>query len=199
MNKKVQKSMTKQSYVDKDMTIGDVVEKYPESADIMLEHGLHCIGCHVNPFETIEMGAKSHGIDDKTIEKMIKDINKKISETSNESMKMPKDETIEITEIAISKTKELIKKENKDQSYGLRIGITEGGCAGFSYNFSFENKKRDDDKLIEKKGLKIFIDKEAMSKLSGSTIDFVDTLHGSGFKVKNPNAHTSCGCGNSFG
>jgi hybrid cluster-associated redox disulfide protein len=59
--------------ITKDMTLGEVVQKYPETIPIMLEHGLHCIGCHVAAFETIEQGATSHGID---VEKLLKDMNK---------------------------------------------------------------------------------------------------------------------------
>ena len=61
--------------ITKDMKLGDVVEKYPEAARIMLKHGLHCIGCHVAAYETIEEGCSSHGMSKKDIEKMIKEMN----------------------------------------------------------------------------------------------------------------------------
>jgi len=65
--------------VTKDMTLGEVVNKYPDAAQIMLKYGLHCIGCHVASFETIEQGCKSHGMDDKQIEKMLKEINEALT------------------------------------------------------------------------------------------------------------------------
>ncbi|MFH1505374.1 MAG: DUF1858 domain-containing protein [archaeon] len=72
--KKPVKKDTKQ-HVNKDMTIGEVVQKYPASAVIMMGHGMHCIGCHVAAWETIEQGCKGHGMDDEQIAKMIDEIN----------------------------------------------------------------------------------------------------------------------------
>jgi len=67
--------------ITKDTTIGDLVQKYPKAAEVLLEYGLHCIGCHVSPFETIEQGFKGHGIDDeKKIEEAVKKINEIIKE-----------------------------------------------------------------------------------------------------------------------
>ena len=64
-----------QQLVSKEMTIGDVVTKYPIAADIMLNHGLHCIGCHMSAMETIEQGCLGHGMDEKMIDEMLKEIN----------------------------------------------------------------------------------------------------------------------------
>lgn len=65
--------------IKKDMTLGDVIEKFPESAAVMMSHGLHCVGCHVASYETIEQGAKAHGMSDKELEKMMKELNKAVS------------------------------------------------------------------------------------------------------------------------
>lgn len=65
--------------INKSMTLGEVVEKFPESAEVMMNYGLHCIGCHVASWETIEQGALGHGMDEKEIEKMVNEINEKIS------------------------------------------------------------------------------------------------------------------------
>jgi hybrid cluster-associated redox disulfide protein len=65
--------------VTKNMTLGEVVEKYPASAVIMMKYGLHCVGCHAASWETIEQGAKAHGMSSKEIDKMLKEINKEIS------------------------------------------------------------------------------------------------------------------------
>ena len=65
-------------YIAKDMPIGEAVKKHPEAAVVMMSYGLHCIGCHVAAYETIEQGCKGHGLDDKTIDKMINDINEAI-------------------------------------------------------------------------------------------------------------------------
>jgi hybrid cluster-associated redox disulfide protein len=66
--------------VTKKMTLGEVVSKYPEAAEVMLNHGLHCVGCHVALWETIEQGALAHGMNEKELKEMLEEINKKINE-----------------------------------------------------------------------------------------------------------------------
>ncbi len=70
--------MTKEN-INKSMTLGEVVEKFPESAEVMMNYGLHCIGCHVASWETIEQGALGHGMGEKEIEKMVNEMNERIS------------------------------------------------------------------------------------------------------------------------
>ncbi|MBU0530368.1 MAG: DUF1858 domain-containing protein [Candidatus Aenigmatarchaeota archaeon] len=74
--------MTKK--ITKDMKLGEAIEIFPESTQVLLEHGLHCVGCHANPYETIEEGAKAHGMDDEQIEEMVAEINKSISKHKKE-------------------------------------------------------------------------------------------------------------------
>ena len=66
--------MKKETFT-KDMNIGEIIEKFPQSAEVMLKYGLHCIGCHVSPYESLKMGCKGHGISDKDTDKMVKEIN----------------------------------------------------------------------------------------------------------------------------
>ncbi|MDO8581314.1 MAG: DUF1858 domain-containing protein [bacterium] len=68
-----------QQLVTKDMLLGSVVADYPEAAEVMLEYGLHCVGCFANMYDTVEIGAKVHGMTDEEIEKMLKDVNERIS------------------------------------------------------------------------------------------------------------------------
>ena len=105
---------------------------------------------------------------------------------------------VEMTPNAIVKVKEIMKTEGKD-NHALRIKIFPGGCAGFMYDFSFEKVSANEDKTIIIDGLKIFIDYNTLQFLKGSTIDYLETLHGSGFNVTNPNFTHSCGCGKSHG
>jgi iron-sulfur cluster assembly accessory protein len=80
----------------------------------------------------------------------------------------------------------------------LRLAVTGGGCSGFSYNFALDETRMDDDVLVEEGGAKILIDPVSLDFLAGSEIDFTDDLMGQAFKVNNPNATSSCGCGTSF-
>ena len=99
---------------------------------------------------------------------------------------------------AASKVKGFMTEEKK-AGYALRIMVVPGGCAGYQYGLDFEQKARDDDIVLEQHGVKMLIDKKSAGHLVGTIIDFVDSLQGSGFKISNPNAQSTCGCGNSFG
>jgi iron-sulfur cluster insertion protein len=80
----------------------------------------------------------------------------------------------------------------------LRVAVSGGGCSGFQYGFTLDDAVNPDDKVVEKAGAKLVIDETSLGMLAGSEIDFVEELVGSSFAVRNPNATSSCGCGNSF-
>ncbi len=80
----------------------------------------------------------------------------------------------------------------------LRVGVEGGGCSGFSYTFALDADVRDDDQLIERDGAKVVIDEASLPFLEGSEIDYVDELIGAAFRITNPQATASCGCGTSF-
>ena len=80
----------------------------------------------------------------------------------------------------------------------LRVSVEGGGCSGFQYKFDMERAKGDDDLVIARNGATVLIDSVSQQYMAGSEIDFVEDLIGAAFKVKNPNATASCGCGTSF-
>lgn len=102
---------------------------------------------------------------------------------------------ITITQNASNKILELMKEE-QDVS-GLRVYVRGGGCSGYQYGMSFESKISDDDTVIEKDGVKVVIDPQSAPLLQGAEVDYVESIQGSGFAVKNPQAKTTCGCGSS--
>jgi iron-sulfur cluster assembly protein/iron-sulfur cluster insertion protein len=79
----------------------------------------------------------------------------------------------------------------------LRLSVQQGGCSGLQYGMSFDEPKAD-DASFESEGVGIIVDPKSLGHLDGTTIDFDDGLHGKGFEIRNPNAHTTCGCGKSF-
>jgi iron-sulfur cluster assembly accessory protein len=81
---------------------------------------------------------------------------------------------------------------------GLRVSVTGGGCSGLQYGLALEKTAKNDDTIIEINDLKVFVDPNSAALLKGVTVDFLDSMEGSGFKFENPNASTSCGCGKSF-
>ena len=105
------------------------------------------------------------------------------------------DNKIEITESAQKHINEILISEN---SQFFRITVLGGGCAGFQYKFDFSEKINDDDILFDYSNAKILIDKTSIELIQGSKIDYVNELIGSSFKISNPQASSSCGCGTSF-
>jgi iron-sulfur cluster assembly accessory protein len=101
-----------------------------------------------------------------------------------------------ITERAAKKIGQILKAEPSGAM--LRLSVMGGGCSGFQYKFDVENAKAADDVLIERDGVTMLIDPVSLQYLAGSEVDFVDDLIGASFKVNNPQAKTSCGCGTSF-
>ena len=102
-----------------------------------------------------------------------------------------------LTPSALSAVEKFIKGSDTPVA-GLRISISGGGCSGFQYGMRLEEAKADDDVEVAVGGGKLLIDPFSAPMLEGVTLDFVDSLNGSGFKFENPNATASCGCGSSF-
>lgn len=92
----------------------------------------------------------------------------------------------------------VLKLEEENQDLNLRVYITGGGCAGFSYGFTFDEKIQEDDTRVDNSGVSLLIDAMSFQYLEGSEIDYIEGLEGSRFIVNNPNATTTCGCGSSF-
>jgi iron-sulfur cluster assembly accessory protein len=103
---------------------------------------------------------------------------------------------VTVTQRAARRIGEILKGEPAGTM--LRVSVEGGGCSGFQYRFDTERARADDDMLIERDGAAVVIDAVSAQYLSGSEIDFVDDLIGASFKVNNPNATASCGCGTSF-
>jgi iron-sulfur cluster assembly accessory protein len=104
---------------------------------------------------------------------------------------------LQLTDKAVDKVKALLEADNK-AGFGLRVAVQGGGCAGFQYGLTWENEQRSNDNVLEFNGLKVFVDPLSIMYLEDVSIDYVDSLSGSGFKIDNPKATGSCGCGSSF-
>lgn len=187
--------------ITKDTTIGEIVEKYPQVVETLMSFGVHCVGCHVSPFESLEMGFKGHGLDDATIEEAVKKLNEVIEQSPAEQIIENEEITLDnakinVTDKAAKKIKALIMQEKKK---ALRISVLPGGCSGFQYGMELDDNSTENDIVVEQRGIKIFIDKESIKKLNGSNVDYIDSLQGAGFKIDNPSATKTCGCGSSFG
>jgi iron-sulfur cluster assembly protein len=104
---------------------------------------------------------------------------------------------INITDNAVRQLQSLLPAQDENSQKGLRVQVAKGGCSGLHYEMTLDEKK-DGDAVVEREGMQFFIDAESISHLRGATLDFSGGLTGAGFKVVNPNASRTCGCGSSF-
>lgn len=101
-----------------------------------------------------------------------------------------------LTDSAVRRIKRVLSREGTDAM--LRVSVEGGGCSGFQYLFDIVRERNDDDIAIEKDGAVVLVDSVSVPYMEGSVLDFVDDLIGQSFKIENPHASASCGCGTSF-
>ena len=106
---------------------------------------------------------------------------------------------IEVTPPAAERIRDLLAKDGKLESHGLRLKVVGGGCSGLRYELAFDDRVNENDTELEVGEIRVIVDEKSALYLVGTTLDFVDTLQESGFKMVNPNAKSTCGCGESFG
>jgi iron-sulfur cluster assembly protein len=179
--------------ITRDMTIEDIFAKFPAKSQKLAQEitntGLHCVGCQAATWETLEAGMLGHGFAEEQIDGLVKRLNAILSEETDTS-------TISITKRAADKYLGILKDEGKE-GWGLRFADRAAGCSGFEYVLDYSEKAKTDDQIFAAHGLEIHVNKNIVPRLIGSQIDYVDGLHGSGFKITNPNVKASCGCGKS--
>ena len=107
------------------------------------------------------------------------------------------EESITLTKNAAKRVNAILNGENK-KGYSLRVTVQGGGCSGMSYNLTFDNDQKEFDKVYESEGVKILCDFKSWVYVKGTEIDFSNDLLSGGFKLNNPNANKTCGCGTSF-
>lgn len=105
---------------------------------------------------------------------------------------------IALTERARKEIRRIIQEQNLPPQTALRVGVKGGGCSGFSYTLGFDDQVAETDQVSETEGVRVVCDPKSFLYLSGTEVDFEDTLMGRGFKFGNPNASKTCGCGESF-
>jgi iron-sulfur cluster assembly accessory protein len=104
---------------------------------------------------------------------------------------------VKLTPTAIEMVRKMQAKEGLGAGHGLRIGVTGGGCSGFQYSLNFDSLK-DGDRVTDFGGVLVYVDEISLPYIAGTTLDYVEGLHGAGFRFDNPRASRTCGCGSSF-
>ena len=105
---------------------------------------------------------------------------------------------VTITEAAAEKIKQLQARDQREGS-GLRVKVVGGGCSGLQYQLMFDSEAGEWDQTSDQNGVQVRVDAKSAVYLAGAVVDYIDDLNGSGFKIDNPNATSTCGCGQSFG
>ncbi len=179
--------------ISKEMTIEEIFSRFPQKsqklAQEMTSSGLNCVGCGAAVWETLEAGMLSHGFSLEDVDDMVERLNGILSQETDPT-------TITLTPRAANKYRQILKEEGKE-GWGLRFGDRAAGCSGFEYILDYSEKANSDDVVFVSEGIEIHVHEADVSRLRGSEIDFVDGLNGAGFKISNPNAKGSCGCGKS--
>ena len=105
---------------------------------------------------------------------------------------------VTITPLAATRLASLKTEKQLDESYALRVFVAGGGCSGLQYGMTFDDQVREGDTEVSENGMRMLIDPISIRYLAGASIDYIDNMMGGGFKIDNPNAVSSCGCGHSF-
>ena len=201
MKKQIQQTQTRK--ITRDMLIAEILAENPAKAqllsEMMIDFGIHCVGCGAAAFETLEQGVLGHGFSEEDLKNLVKQINEVLEKNSKSEgePKNIKNFSLKFTKTAIEKIKQILKQEKKEGGI-LRISVLSGGCSGLVYNLEIINKPIKSDLNFKKSDINIAVAKDGIEMLDGIEIDFVDNLNESGFKFNNPNAEKSCGCGKSF-
>lgn len=175
------------------MTIEEIFSRFPQKSQKlgqeMTNAGLHCVGCGAATWETLEMGMLGHGFAEHEIDALLGRLNAILEETMDLS-------TITLTSRAAKQFQRILDEEGK-KGWALRFGIRAGGCSGYEYILEFSQNPKDDDRAFKSEGVDIHVNEKDAELLIGCEIDYCDGLQGAGFKISNPNAKGSCGCGKS--
>ncbi|MCA9382579.1 DUF1858 domain-containing protein [Candidatus Dojkabacteria bacterium] len=173
--------MNAKQLITKNTKIGEMVQLYPKTADIMLSWGLSCVGCSINVFESVEDGARVHGqMSDKEIDALLKELNKVAK-----PIKKLKAGHFYITERALESIKEIALEEKK-VGYGLRIKIKVEDNENV-YDLQFRKNSKENDEVFCLKGQSLFLDKSSYKRLKGLQMDYLDNNMVSGFKFDKVN------------
>lgn len=108
------------------------------------------------------------------------------------------DGPVSLTGAAAARVRKLLEKERRPDGAGLRVAVVGGGCSGFQYSLDLADAPAAEDAVLVFDGVRVFVDPGSAGYLGGTIVDYVDGLHGAGFKFVNPKAQRTCGCGSSF-
>lgn len=177
--------------IHRHMTIQDIFTEFPHRsqklAHELTSRGLQCVGCQAATYETLEAGAMGHGMTSQEVDQLVDCLNTIVLENTDH-------ETITMTPRAAEKYLQILDSEGKE-GWGIRFMEKPGGCGGLEFSLDYSKHALDTDLTFESQGIEIHIHQDLVSRFMGTELDYLDGLHGSGFKFSNPNVSSSCACG----
>lgn len=176
--------------INSDMTIGTVVKEHPETAEVLLSYGLQCVGCAVNPYETIEQGAMGHGMQKETIESLVDELNLVVTKKPDYELNPA---GITLSPNALDALEAIAETEGQ-KGFGLKVEATKHG-KNLDYFLDLVEKPEGEEKTLEWQGWNIFVTDKSLSLMKPSVIDFVTLPSGEGFKIISLREEESCPCG----
>lgn len=161
-----------------DMNIQRVIEQYPAVSDVLIDYGLHCVGCAISQYESIERGARAHGMDDQTFESMMKEINLVVSGHPDYFLN---EQGITLSPRAVEMVKVLMKQE-QGRVKGLQVKA-QPAEQGLKYFLDLASGPQQEEQIIEQDGVMIFVDEYSLRLMKPSIVDFLKTPAMEGFKI----------------
>jgi len=163
--------------------VAEVIIKMPEATEILLAHGLSCASCHLNVHEPLKEGILSHGYQEKDFKAILKDLN-----DAAETLKIPREgrtaKDPELTEYAANKVREF-QAESSQSGWGFKIEVLEDTVGSAQYYLDFFEKPDKGDRIIETRGIQLFLDRDSAIFLKNCQIDYLeDSEKGEGFKIE---------------
>lgn len=182
------------------MRLGDIIAAYPGAAAVVSKYGLHCSGCHANVLDTLEVGARGHGLGEVEIRAMVWEINQVAqgkpvvpapaaaapAKASDFCSFIGNPETVNLDDAAATELKAHLERRHRAR-HGVRIGIHKEGPAGYIYYVEFERKPKKTDVVLKAKGFRFFVDATHAKFIRGIHIAYESGFEGEGFRFTNPN------------
>lgn len=175
--------------ITKDMTIGTIIEKYPQTTEVLLSYGLQCVGCSVNPYETLEQGALGHGMEEDMMQSLLDEVNLVVTKKASYEMNP---DGITISPNAMDTLESMMEADDK-VGFGLKIEATKT-AAGLDYYLDLMAEPAEGEETKEWNGMRYFISPETVKLMNPSVIDYVATPGGEGFKIIALTEEERCPC-----
>lgn len=175
--------------ITKEMTIGKIIELYPQVTDTLLGYGLHCVGCSVNPYETLEQGILGHGMEEDTMQSLLDEVNMVVTKKAPYEMNP---DGITISPNAVDAIETMLAEDGKE-GFGLKIEATKTDN-GLDYYLDLTAEAEENEETKEWQGIQYFISKESLDLMKPSVIDYISMPSGEGFKIIDLSEEERCPC-----